>query len=465
MSIFNGTAKNDNIVGAATGYEIYDLERNDRLVADSESDIVDFDEGYNFLLGQGGEALISIDIGDETNVGYAEIPENQQYESRFANMWNIESEAVIEEPALNLIMGTPEVDIINGTDQNDLIYALESDDIINGGAGNDTLYGDDGDDTINGGDGDDTMIGGLGADTFDGGDGIDTVDYSDATMIGDSVGVYIHLGGATKTSYSPESNGDILSNVERVIGSDYNDTIYGTNATNDTIYGGDGGDSINAGGGYDTIYGGDGGDVINAGDGDDIVNAGAGNDIVYGKGGADTMDGGDGNDLLRYDESDAAINVNLATNTASGGYATGDVISNFESVIGSAYNDTLTGNDGNNYIQGRIGADTLTGGGGNDIFGYINASPQNHSISSAYDTIADFTQGEDIMLFEGSVFGTDWTAFSFDTSSGTETVITHATLSNRSGWNDFELHLDGVHNLVASDFTFVADFNAVIDLM
>ncbi|MBR1132114.1 DUF5801 repeats-in-toxin domain-containing protein, partial [Bradyrhizobium iriomotense] len=106
----------------------------------------------------------------------------------------------------------------------------------------------------------------------------------------------------------------------------------------------------------------------------------------------ETLNGGTGtNDTIDYEHSTAGVNVNLQTNAVSGGWAAGDTISNFENVIGSAFNDTLTalntgsildggansaggtdtliGGNGNDVlIASRAGVDSLTGGGGNDTF-------------------------------------------------------------------------------------------------
>ena len=55
------------------------------------------------------------------------------------------------------------------------------------------------------------------------------------------------------------------------------------------------------------------------------------------------MDGGAGFDALAYTNSGAAVTVNLALGTASGGQANGDTFANIEQVFGSAFNDSLTG--------------------------------------------------------------------------------------------------------------------------
>ena len=65
-------------------------------------------------------------------------------------------------------------------------------------------------------------------------------------------------------------------------------------------------------------------------------------------------------------QSDAGVQVDLATGAVSGGHAEGDTISNVEAVIGSSHSDTITGDSGDNSLEGGEGADTLEGGAGAD---------------------------------------------------------------------------------------------------
>ncbi|MGD9785407.1 MAG: calcium-binding protein [Hyphomicrobiaceae bacterium] len=143
------------------------------------------------------------------------------------------------------------------------------------------------------------------------------------------------------------------------------DTV--TGGTQDDIMGGAGGDdTISGNGGNDTLFGGDGGDTINGGAGVDTIYGEEGNDTIQGGGGGDILDGGNGFDILNYFASTSAVTINLSTNAASGGHATGDTISNFEAVYGSAHNDDLTGGSGNERFRGRDGSDTIDGGDGFD---------------------------------------------------------------------------------------------------
>jgi Ca2+-binding RTX toxin-like protein len=111
-------------------------------------------------------------------------------------------------------------------------------------------------------------------------------------------------------------------------------------------------ENITSGGGDDFLIG---NALVN------VISAGAGNDLIVGGGGGDTLDGGAGIDTVSYAESGAAVRVDLSDDTTSGGDAQGDVISNFENVIGSAFDDVL--------VSG-VGANALTGGAGNDTASY-----------------------------------------------------------------------------------------------
>ena len=141
---------------------------------------------------------------------------------------------------------------------------------------------------------------------------------------------------STLSEASPDTN-DLL------FGGDGNDLIFGGNA-DDTIHGDNHNDTLHGDAGNDVLYGGDGADAAYGGDGNDLVLGEANNDSLYGDAGEDTLDGGAGNDL------------------AYGG-ANNDVIT------GGAGSDHLYGDAGNDVLNGGGGgADTLTGGTGDDLF-------------------------------------------------------------------------------------------------
>ena len=128
-------------------------------------------------------------------------------------------------------------------------------------------------------------------------------------------------------------------------------------AGNDTLIGN--GDDDDPDGREDIPFGGDGNDRLVGGiDTNGIFIGGAGADTIVGHAG--------GRDFASYFGSATGVTVNLELQTATGGHATGDVISGIEGVVGSAQGDVVIGSDENNVVEGRDGADTLTGNDGND---------------------------------------------------------------------------------------------------
>lgn len=179
--------------------------------------------------------------------------------------------------------------------------------IIFGGSGNDTLDGGAGDDTIFGQGGDDLITGGR--DSLASRDINNTIDVAD-------------LEDQTESD-------------------DGNDTLFG-------------------GGGNDTILGGQGNDILDGGDGDDTLSGQDGIDIFRGGAGVDTVD--------YSKESPFQLLVNLATNVASGGTASGDTFYSIENLIGSDDRiDRFVGTSAANHFWGQGGGDYFNGGDGNDM--------------------------------------------------------------------------------------------------
>jgi Ca2+-binding RTX toxin-like protein len=178
--------------------------------------------------------------------------------------------------------------------------------VINGTAGNDVLLGTTGIDIISGLGGDDILRGRASADTLDGGTGTDTATYQ-----GSGAAVTVSL--ATGTGLGGDAQGDTLVSIENLIGSSHDDTLTGD-------------------------------------------------------GNANTLDGAAGNsDTADYSASGAGVTVDVGAGTGLGGDAQGDTLVNIEAVTGSAFNDTLTGDNGANVLDGGAGDDALTGNNGNDV--------------------------------------------------------------------------------------------------
>ncbi|HWI07565.1 MAG TPA: MopE-related protein [Solirubrobacteraceae bacterium] len=127
--------------------------------------------------------------------------------------------------------------------------------------------------------------------------------------------------------------------------------------------------------GIEVLEGSRGDDVIAGSAAADALFGGEGNDTLRGGGGGDLLDGGPGDNLVDYVSSALAVNVDLASGTATvGGVA--DTLASFRRVATGAGNDVLTGTTadevfdagpGNDRIDAGAGSDILHGGDGDDV--------------------------------------------------------------------------------------------------
>jgi Animal haem peroxidase/RTX calcium-binding nonapeptide repeat (4 copies) len=193
-----------------------------------------------------------------------------------------------------VIVGNALPNVITGTDGDDALYGEDGNDTLNGGLGLDALhggagddvlnagdgsqgvfaYGDDGNDTLRGNAGDDNLIGGAGDDyliggsgkdflsgglgddwivagadpnMIDGGSGSDTVDFSGST---EGVNVDLRIALKPIPGLGGYAQGDLISGVENLVGSDFADVLIGNEGDN-RLDGGRGNDLLNGGGGAD----------------------------------------------------------------------------------------------------------------------------------------------------------------------------------------------------------------------
>jgi len=164
-------------------------------------------------------------------------------------------------------------------------------------------------------------------------------------------------------------------------------------------------------GGGDDLYVGTGGTVIG-----DIL-GGSGNDRFVVGLSDEVIDAGEGVDTLDLSALTARVAVNLADPAANrGAGVAGDIYAGFENITGSAYRDTLTGDDGANVLIGGGALDDLIGGGGNDTLiggsgadAIIGGTGADTFLFQAYadrgDTIADFATGLDVLAVNAAAFG------------------------------------------------------------
>ena len=96
------------------------------------------------------------------------------------------------------------------------------------------------------------------------------------------------------------------------------------------------------------------------------VVGGAGDDLVILNGEANRADGGAGRDTASYRGATAGVAASLVV-AGTGGAAAGDVLTRFENLRGTAFDDVLEGSEGANRLEGGGGDDVLRGGGGGDV--------------------------------------------------------------------------------------------------
>lgn len=309
-----------------------------------------------------------------------------------------------------------------------IIMGSAGNDSLVGTSGDDELHGLQGDDALDGGDGNDILDGGTGADTMTGGAGDDSyyVDDSGDVVVEDEWGGWddVRLSGSyldisaswvesVVVSYSGGATvigGAGLNWMDGGTGNDWfeggggNDMLSG-NFGNDRLDGGDGDDELDGGMGSDTMIGGNGNDSYRVQQSGDVVTeaANAGIDTVllhllsytlpanvenldarYASGGTITItgnalnnfiimgfgpvsvNGGAGNDTASY-QSNGAVTVDLTT-WVHGGAAADDTLTGIENLTGSSGDDVLRGTGTTNILDGALGADTLVGRAGTDIY-------------------------------------------------------------------------------------------------
>ena len=339
----------------------------------------------------------------------------------------------------------------SGSDQEDLLIGTEGNDILSSFGANDIL------------------IGGLGADTLLGGDGSDTASYETSNEA-----VFIDL--STGDVFGGEAEGDTFNSVENLIGSNFDDVLIGDNKSNhltggqseDALFGGDAYDILHGGANADLLDGGasdddlatyfdsdeavsisltndtasgghaEGDELFNIeslngslfddflqGDqqanrlgglfGEDVLLGEAGNDTLLGGHSGDLIDGGEGSDTSDYTASLEGVSVNLKTGESRFGEAEGDILVSIENLAGSAFDDTLAGDDGINRLTGRDGDDMLIGHGGNDrLVGGLGAD--HHDGGEGDRDAADYSAAEEAVGVDlvGGGFAGEATGDTFD---------------------------------------------------
>jgi len=268
-----GTNASENRTGTAGNDIVLGLGGNDTLTGGAGNDIVDGGAGNDLL-------RAGLNDGNDVYIGGAGTDTYDLSLTSAATNVNLTTGV-----ASSAQTGTDTLATIEN------VRGSSGDNIITDAVGANTLIGNAGNDTF-------VLLGDNARDVIQGGVGVDTVDYSAVTA-----NLSVNLATATAVvsgTGSTAALSDTVNGVENFIGGAGNDTINGSNASN----------QLSGGGGNDTLNGLGGADTLNGGDGNDTLTGGAG---------ADTLTGGLGIDVFDYN----------ATNESGVGAAARDVIADF----------------------------------------------------------------------------------------------------------------------------------------
>ena len=477
-----GGNDNDRLDGDTGHDTLLGGEGNDTLIGWTGDDSLDGGIGHDSLDGGTGNDTIRGGDGNDTIKGWLGSDSihagagNDYVNAGASGAFETDdgADTIYGEAGHDTIFGGWGDDVIDGGADDDSLEGGAGADRIVGGSGRDTITGGTGNDTIDAGTGDDSISGGDGNDSIQAGAGVDTVDAGAGNdVVENSSGyAFVDLGDGDDVFRSGASDGwigdgaggdvsgggghDLIDFTESTSdwniadGGAGNDTITGSDHSDDYVWLSDGtdlassgtsaressyGDVLDAGrltSGVDTdlargtavhssgtttftgfehaygsahadtlsgdagnneILGYDGADRIDGREGDDSLVGGAGNDTLIGGTGQDILWGGTGSDSLEGGAGNDTLGGEAGDDFLDGG-------DGVDSIVGGAGADTLLGGAGNDTLEGGTGNDVLTGGAGNDLFVYRPGD--------GHDTITDFNVGNSGRLWDGDGTNNDW---------------------------------------------------------
>jgi Ca2+-binding RTX toxin-like protein len=446
QTVLNGTEQRDFLFAASTAITINGQGGNDILFGSLKDDVLNGGAGDDMFVFSGGNDNFSGGAGSDTwrfpvnnASGNPTIDVDMVRGTILAGANNTATLSSIEnvvvednrqsfqfgDNADNRLVASADRDLLDGRGGHDLLDGGPNQDILIGGPGNDILYGGEGNDTLVAGE--QTLPGS--SNFYDGGEGnFDALTY--ASDIRDIVRREYINDGIQLKARSQEASGpvrvfaesgqiehlsidgstviakDTAVNVERFVGSDFNDILRGGPGIHVEIDGGLG---------NDTLYGQLAGRFVGGGAGDDIVYAGLGGANYDGGGGFDTLyltetpdvrwlvrlDGAigsslrafnalEGNELATPDGS--LLNESGASVMASGNvgnfdvYFSGDQDDHFD--LRSQGKITVHAGGGDDFVRGN------NGGSNNPSFDLFGESG-NDEIVIKDDGLADGGAGDD----------------------------------------------------------------------
>jgi Ca2+-binding RTX toxin-like protein len=430
---YQGLDGDDQIAGAAGGDGLNGGDGNDFLDGGEGNDFLDGGPGADTLLGGAGDDVYSVESAGDVIVESQNGGRDVIYTSVSHTLG---ADVHVEALSTDSIAGTNAIN-------------------LTGNGFNNEIYGNNGANTLNGGGGGDYLVGWGGDDTY--------LIFSGAEIIVENVNggrdvVYtaISYGLAAGTQIEVLSTDSIVgTNAINLTGNELNNEIYGNNGANLLNGGGGAGDYLvgwggddvyliftggeivieNAGGGRDVVYstvsyGIAAGTQVEVLSTDSIVGTSAinltGNELnneIYGNNGANMLNGGGGagDYLVGWGGDDtyliftggeivvenvgggrdvvySTVSYALAADTSVEVLSTDSIVgTNAINLTGNEIGQEVYGNNGANTLNGGAGGDYLVGNGGADIFAFTTALGGGN-----IDTIADFQVGTDSIRLAGA---------------------------------------------------------------
>ncbi len=332
---------------------------------------------------------------------------------------------------------------------------------------------------------------------FEGVGGNDTITGNGNTRIAfynATAGVTVDLAAGTATGNASVGT-DTFTGVNNIVGSQFADTMYGSNnpqGTNEQFEGRAGNDVFDGRGGFDTaVYNNDtavtAGITVDMAAGTVTGPAAIGTDTLQGMeairgtnfadvyvatgfsgsstnagsfgtfnefeglGGNDTITG-NGNTRITFNVATAGVTVDLVAGTAMGDASVGtDTFTGVSQVRGSNFADIIIGNGSNNILEGQGGNDIITGGQGNDtLTGGADADVFVFGDGFGFDTVTDFHQGDADEIDLTGVAG----VYDFETLETLATQDGANTVIDFGDGNVLTLNNVTLASLTESDFIF-----------
>ncbi|MEO1191960.1 MAG: calcium-binding protein [Pseudomonadota bacterium] len=382
-----GLAGKDQLFGALGDDSLFGGSASDLLFGGADEDLLLGEDGADTLLGDGGDDVMFGGAGDDTAIwnngdGTDLMVGNAGFDRAVANLADGPGDEVV-------ITDTPQ-----GIDFTRLNLGPFSLDIretevleVNGLAGDDSM-------AIGGGVVDEIQL------DLDGGtdNNANTADLATGDLLDLSEldqGVFVDLDvdfagiaapglgedGLVRNveAFPPFGGGTDFSveadDFENVIGTEFNDVIFGNAQAN-------------------------------------VLNGGSGNDVMHAFGGSDHYIGGSGIDTALFLQAVASLQADLeageVTVARQDGGTDVNQIEGFENLDGGAFDDAiigdaevniLSGEGGDDVLTGGLGNDTLIGGTGDDTFFFEGGD------SGGAAEVADFEVEGDVFAFDPASFG------------------------------------------------------------